>query len=128
REGEVVRALVPDFERTHPTIRVEVQQIPWTAAHEKLLTAFVGRSLPDAAQLGNTWIAELAALGALAPLDARLARSPGVARADFFPGAWDGNVVERTTWGIPWYVDTRLLFYRRDLVARSGAKWPPRSW
>ena len=36
-------------------LRVEVQQLPWTAAHQKLLTAFAGDSLPDVAQLGNTW-------------------------------------------------------------------------
>ena len=65
REGEVVQELVRDFERENPGIRVEVQQIPWSAAHEKLLTAFVGRSTPDVAQLGNTWIAEFAALRAL---------------------------------------------------------------
>jgi multiple sugar transport system substrate-binding protein len=127
REGEEVRELVPEFERLHPHIRVEVQQIPWTAAHEKLLTAFVGRVTPDAAQLGNTWIPELAALGALAPLDARLAGS-AMPRDDYFAGIWDGNVVEGTTWGVPWYVDTRLLFYRTDLVAKTGLPWPPRSW
>ncbi|HXT22474.1 MAG TPA: extracellular solute-binding protein, partial [Thermoanaerobaculia bacterium] len=33
-----------------------------------------------------------------------------------------------STWGVPWYVDTRLLFYRADLVARAGVAWPPRSW
>src|SRR6185369_7557120 len=54
REGEVVAELLPEFERAHPGIHVEVQQIPWTAAHEKLLTAFVGRSTPDVSQLGNT--------------------------------------------------------------------------
>ena len=54
REGEVVSELVPEFERRHPGIRVEVQQIPWSAAHEKLLTGFVGRSMPDLFQLGNT--------------------------------------------------------------------------
>jgi len=68
REGEVVAELVPEFERTHPGIRVVVQQMPWTAAHEKLLTAHVGRTTPDVAQLGNTWIPEFAALEALAPL------------------------------------------------------------
>ena len=67
------RKLVPAFERAHPDLRVRVQQIPWSAAHEKLLTAFVGDSLPDVFQLGTTWIPELAALGALAPLDDRLA-------------------------------------------------------
>ena len=42
REGEVVTALIPEFERAHPGIRVDVQQLPWSAAHEKLLTAFAG--------------------------------------------------------------------------------------
>ena len=35
REGEVVVRLLPAFERANPGIRVEVQQLPWTAAHEK---------------------------------------------------------------------------------------------
>lgn len=128
REGEVVRELVPEFEKRHPGIRVEVQQIPWTAAHEKLLTAFVGDATPDAAQLGNTWIPEFVSLHALAPLDARLARSASAARSDSFAGIWDTNVVDGKTWGLPWYVDTRLLFYRTDLVKAAGGPWPPRSW
>jgi multiple sugar transport system substrate-binding protein len=128
REGEVVRELVPEFERRHPEIRIEVQQIPFTAAHEKLLTAFVGDATPDAAQLGNTWIPEFASLRALASLDARIARSTAKLREDSFPGIWDTNVVNGKTWGLPWYVDTRLLFYRPDLVAAAGVPWPPRSW
>src|SRR5262244_566764 len=72
REGEVVRELLPEFERTHPGIRVEAQQLPWTAAHEKLLTAFAGDATPDVCQLGNTWIPEFAALKALEPLDGRV--------------------------------------------------------
>ena len=51
REGEVVQLLLPEFERANPGVHVQVQQIPWTAAHEKLLTAFVGGSTPDLAQL-----------------------------------------------------------------------------
>src|SRR5215207_9206354 len=66
REGEVVQELMRDFERQNPGIRVHVQQIPWTAAHEKLLTAYVGDATPDVAQLGNTWIPEFVALNALA--------------------------------------------------------------
>jgi multiple sugar transport system substrate-binding protein len=126
REGEVVRELVPAFERRHPEIRIEVQQIPFSAAHEKLLTAYVGDATPDAAQLGNTWIPEFVSLRALAPLDARIARSD--IRRDSFAGIWDTNVIDGKTWGLPWYVDTRLLFYRTDLVAAAGGPWPPRSW
>jgi multiple sugar transport system substrate-binding protein len=128
REGEVVAALVPDFERTHPGIRVEVQQLPWSAAHEKLLTAFAGDAMPDVCQLGNTWIPEFVALHALEPLDARMAASSAIDRGDYFPGIWDTNVVNGALYGVAWYVDTRLLFYRRDLLAQAGFTTPPRSW
>jgi multiple sugar transport system substrate-binding protein len=53
-----MQELVKGFEEEQPGIEVKVQQIPWTAAHEKLLTAYVGDATPDLAQLGNSWIAE----------------------------------------------------------------------
>lgn len=127
REGEVVQELVREFEAANPDVRVEVQQIPWSAAHEKLLTAYVGGAVPDLAQLGNTWIAEFAALDALAPWDAHLAAA-GIDPADHFPGVWETNVVDGTLYGVPWYVDTRLLFYRSDLLAAAGHPEPPRTW
>jgi multiple sugar transport system substrate-binding protein len=127
-EGEVVQPLVREFERMHPGVRVEVQQIPWGAAHEKLLTAFVGRASPDLAQLGNSWIAEFEELKALEPLDARIARSQVVSAANDFPGIWQTNVVDGVTWGVPWYVDTRLVFYRRDLLRAAGYDSMPQSW
>lgn len=128
REGEVVEELVRDFEREHPDIRVTVQQIPWNAAHEKLLTAYVGRATPDLAQLGNTWISEFATLSALEPLGGRLARSSAVPESAYFGGIWDTNVVDGVVYGIPWYVDTRVLFYRRDLLAKAGFDSLPGSW
>ncbi len=128
REGEVVRDLVPEFERTHPGIRVIVQQIPWTAAHEKLLTGFVGGSPPDLAQLGNTWIPEFAAIGALEPLGARLAASTGVSAEAYFEGIWKTNQYGGAQYGIPWYVDTRVLFYRPDILAAAGYPEAPRTW
>src|SRR5439155_965176 len=75
REGEVVAELMPAFERENPGIRVRVQQIPWTAAHEKLLTAYVGNATPDVAQLGNTWVPEFVALDGLVRLDSLVAAS-----------------------------------------------------
>lgn len=127
REGEVVQSLLPEFERANPGVRVVVQQIPFTAAHEKMLTAFVGRSTPDVAQLGNTWIPELVALGALEPLAARV-RASSLAPSEFFPGIWATNEIDGEPYGVPWYVDTRVLFYRSDLFARAGVVRPPRSW
>jgi len=128
REGEVVAQLMPAFERENPGIRVRVQQIPWTAAHEKLLTAFVGDATPDIAMLGNTWVPEFVALDALEPLDARADQSRSLARSDFFPGIWSTNVVDSVTYGVPWYVDTRVLFYRADLLRAAGYDSVPVTW
>jgi len=128
REGEVIGAVIPAFEKENPGIKVRVQQLPFTAAHEKLLTAFAGDALPDMAQLGNSWVPEFVALHALAPLDKRVAATPAIDRADYFPGVWDSNIVTGKLYGIPWYVDTRLLFYRRDLVKQAGFNGPPTSW
>jgi multiple sugar transport system substrate-binding protein len=128
REGEVVAGMMPEFERRHPGTRVRVQQIPWSAAHEKLLTAYVGGALPDVFQAGNTWLPELVAVDALEPLDARIAQSADVPRDDWFPGILDTNVIGGVTWGVPWYVDTRLLFYRTDLLTDVGHPEPPATW
>ena len=66
REGEVVaRARSRSSSGAIPASTSIVQQIPWTAAHEKLLTAFVGDATPDVAQMGNTWIPEFVAMHAL---------------------------------------------------------------
>lgn len=127
REGEVVAELVREFEAEHPGVRVQVEQIPWSAAHEKLLTAHVGRSSPDIAQLGNSWMPEFHALRALAPVSETLAEA-GVTRAASFEGIWDTNVFDSVAYGVPWYVDTRVLFYRRDLFARAGVHEMPGDW
>ncbi len=128
REGEVVQQLLPEFERRNPDIHVRVQQVPWSAAHEKLLTAFAGDTLPDLCQLGNTWLPEFAALDALTELGLFSAYSEVVAAEDYFPGIWATNVIDDRLLGIPWYVDTRLLFYRSDLLKKAGFEAPPRSW
>ena len=84
--------------------------------------------LPDIFQLGNTWVPEFAMLGALEPLQPRVDASREVRQADYFPGIWDTNVIDGRLVGVPWYVDTRLLFYRRDLLQKAGFDHPPRSW
>ena len=91
REAEVVTILLADFQARHPDVPVRVQQLPWTAAHEKLLTAYAGDALPDLCQLGNTWLPEFSALGALEPLDERMAAA-GISRDDYFAGILDTNV------------------------------------
>lgn len=128
REGEAVAKLLPDFERTHPDIHIKLEQLPLTAAHQKLLTAFAGGSTPDLSQLGNTWLPEMVALKALEPLQVRVDRSTVISQPDYFASIWATNVIDGTLYGVPWYVDTRLLFYRSDLLKQAGFDAPPRDW
>lgn len=128
REGDVAAELIRGFEQEHPDISVNVQKMPFTVAHEKLLTAYAGDTLPDLCQLGNTWIPEFAALDSLEPLDGYVAGSKEVQLDDYFDGILASNRVDDTLFGIPWYVDTRLLYYRTDLLRQAGFNEPPQSW
>jgi multiple sugar transport system substrate-binding protein len=128
REGEVASELLVAFERENPGLRVRVEQLPWSAAHEKMLTAYAGDATPDIAQMGNSWLPEFVALDAVVPLDERVRASSQVDLADYDPGIVATNVIEGRQYGVPWYVDTRVLFYRRDLLSQAGFDAPPRDW
>lgn len=123
-EATNVGQLLPEFERLNPGITVEVQALPWTAAHSKLLTSYAGSSLPDLSQVGNTWVSEMTAIGAISPL-------PGFADdllTDQFPAVLETNQINSRPMATPWYVDTRLIFYRTDLLERAGYDAVPQTW
>lgn len=127
-EAEQVSKILPEFEKKYPNIKVKVQQIPWTAAQEKLITAFASDNTPDICQLGNTWIPQFASLNAIISLDKFIAKSEIVKPGKFFSGIWETNIIDNKVYGIPWYVDTRLMFYRKDVFERAGFKNPPKNW
>lgn len=127
-EAEQISKILPEFEKKYPNIKVKVQQIPWTAAQEKLITAFASDNTPDVCQLGNTWIPQFASLNAIIDLSDFIARSSTVKAENFFPGIWETNIIDNRVFGIPWYVDTRLMFYRKDVFERAGFNNPPKNW
>lgn len=127
-EAEYVTKLVPEFERLNPGIKIKVQQVPWTAAQEKLVTAFASDNTPDACQLGNTWVPQFAALDAIVPLNEYVKISDQINQEKYFPGIWETNVLDNQVFGIPWYIDTRVMFYRKDVFERAGYINPPKNW
>ena len=127
-EGEYVQKLIPEFEKRNPGIKIKAQMIPWTAAQEKLIAAYASDNLPDAFQIGNTWIPQFVALNALEILDQWVQKSEEIKPDNYFSGIWETNVIENIVYGIPWYIDTRVLFYRKDVLAEAGYNSPPASW
>lgn len=54
--------------------------------------------------------------------------SSSIEQVDYFPGIWNTNLYGDTLYGVPWYVDTRVLFYRRDILQRTGIARVPQTW
>ena len=121
-EGENLPKLTKDFEAANPGVKVQVTAIPWDAAHDKFTTAITAGKTPDAAMVGTTWMGEFASSKALDPTPAQ------IDKAAFFQGAQKTTEVGGTSYGIPWYVETRVLFYRTDLAKKAGYDSAPTDW
>jgi multiple sugar transport system substrate-binding protein len=121
-EGDSLKVLTSDFMKQNPGIHVTVQSIPWLAAHQKLLTAVAGTQTPDIAEMGTTWMSEFAKTGALDTPPSTFSQS------SFFPSAWKTALSNGTAYGVPWYVDTRVLFYRTDIAQKAGVAHAPTTW
>ncbi len=121
-EGEKLPALAKEFEAANPGAKVNVTAIPWDAAYQKFTTAITAGTTPDAAMVGTTWMGEFAGNDALDPTP------PSIDKSVFFEGAQKTTEVNGTSFGVPWYVETRLVYYRTDLAKKAGITTPPTDW
>lgn len=122
-EGEVLQEFSAAFEEANPDATVEVTAVPWESAHDKLSGAIASGETPDVTLVGTTWMGEFAEAGGLMPTPDNL-----VDEADFFPGAWASTEVGGTSYGVPWYVETRVLYYRSDIAQKAGWDEAPQTW
>ena len=120
-EGDKLPALAKEFEAENPGVKINVTGIPFDDAHDKLATAITAAKTPDISQIGTTWMGEFAAQ-ALDPTPASIDKST------FFEGAQKTTEVGGTSYGVPWYVETRLVYYRKDLAAKAGITTMPTDW
>ena len=122
-EGEKLQDFVKDFESANPDATVKVTAVPWEAAHDKISAAIASGKTPDASLIGTTWMGEFAKAGGLDPTPDGLVKD-----SDFYDGAWGSTVVGDTSYGVPWYVETRVLYYRTDLAKKAGWDKAPATW
>lgn len=121
-EGENLDVLGQAFMEENPDATVEVTPVPWEGAHDKIATAIASGETPDVSLIGTTWMGEFAQTGGLEATPEDLFDPD-----QFFPGPWDSTVVDDTSYGVPWYVETRVLYFRTDLAEQAGLQ-PPTSW
>jgi len=121
---DIMEPIIDEFERTHPGIDVKVETLTWQSGFEKIVMAFSSGDVPDLLELGSTWIGKFAAEGTLEDLSSLVEDM----KPDFM--MWDLATFQGKTYGIPWLIGSRVLFYNRDLFRRGGLdpNEPPETW
>lgn len=106
--------------------KVDVVAVPWDSIDQKLTTAVASGDGPDLLQIGVSKLRNTADSGALLALDADvIADYPGLDPSNY---VGDPITIGGSTMAVPWVSDTRVLFYRSDILAKNGIDGPPSTW
>ncbi|MCR4426158.1 MAG: extracellular solute-binding protein [Firmicutes bacterium] len=115
-------AKVEEFRKeTGITVRYEI--VGWGDAWNRLATAVTSGEGADVMQVGTTWNPQLAAMGGLAKINI----SEFGGEAAFMPANYKSTIYKKTCYGVPWFAETRCLFYNRDHFAQAGVQ-PPKTY
>ncbi len=121
-EGALLGSMADLFMEEYPNVNVQVTPIDWGQAVTRLQTAIGGGETPDVSQMGTDMMGQFVTTGAIEPV------GEGFDQSAFFESAWNTNVVDGQTYGVPWYVETRVLYYRTDIAEEAGITGPPTTW
>jgi multiple sugar transport system substrate-binding protein len=109
-----IAAMVDDFEKANPDIKVTLSDLTWADGHAKIAMALASGTGPDVLELGSDWIAQFAAAGRLADLTEEM--TPEKAQ---FQGWGLANYSDHI-YAKPWILGTRVLFCNRALLIQAG--------
>jgi multiple sugar transport system substrate-binding protein len=104
----------------NPNIRVKITSVDWGAAWTKITTAATSGDVPDLVQVGSTWVGSISSMKALLDVSDRI---PEVGGEDIFiPVAWSTSGIAGAgqVTAVPWFVDARAMFYRKDVLKQAG--------
>lgn len=118
----VLRSALQAFEAKH-NIHVRITVLPLADQWSRIVQMALYKEGPDVSSVGSTWISDLVRMNAIRPFQAEEVSVLG-GEESFLPASWrsanltasDGT---QTVWGAPWFVDTRIICYRRDLLEQA---------
>lgn len=121
------------FETNNQTVKVNWVDIPWSAMESKILTAISSKTAPDLVNLNPNFASQLATRNAWLNLDEVV---PPNVKKSYLPKIWQASTIEtcqenncsETSFGIPWYLTTRITIYNQDLLSKAGRKQPPTTY
>ena len=116
---------VEQWEARNPGIDVRWIDIPWGTVEQKLLAAVFARTAPDVVNLNPKFAAKLASRGGLLNLDEHVEPQQ---REQYLEGAWQASTGAMGTFGVPWYLTSRITLVNGELLEAAGYSKPPRRW
>lgn len=117
--------LISNFEKENPSLTVRWQDVPWTAMQSKILAAVSSKTAPDVVNLNPDFAAQLAGRNAWLTLDDKI--DPKV-QAEYLPNIWKASTLNGKSFGIPWYLTSRIAIYNSDLLKQAGLTAPPKTY
>lgn len=128
------RDAIAKFEAANPDIKVNMELVPWSEQQQRFVTALATGGLPDVSMLGNNVVAQFQATGSLAALDEYVAAYDAEHGTSIVDEIWPGDkgyyILDGKLWASPIAVETRALYYRKDLFREAGLDpdSPPDTW
>mgnify|MGYP000152590661 FL=1 len=119
------QSLITSFESQNPSIKVKWVDVPWSAMENKILTAVSAKTPPDVVNLNPDFASQLAGRNAWLDLDEKV---PSEVRSSYLPNIWQASTLNGKSFGIPWYLTTRLTIYNTDLLKQAGITKPPATY
>jgi len=127
-DGRKFSDLVADFTKS-TNIKVQVDAIPWDNVNEKLTTAVASGNGPDVMQIGLSLLSSFQSAGALLDLTPHFGGHAKLKSENFVDAVSPDKLNPAgKVLSIPWISDTRILFYRTDILAETGFAKPPATW
>uniref|UniRef100_B8HYA6 Extracellular solute-binding protein family 1 n=1 Tax=Cyanothece sp. (strain PCC 7425 / ATCC 29141) TaxID=395961 RepID=B8HYA6_CYAP4 len=117
--------LITTFEQENPGVKVRWVDVPWTAMQSKILTAVSAKTAPDVVNLNPDFASQLAARNAWMDLDTKITPEE---RQQYLPNIWEASQFEGKSFGIPWYLTSRIAIYNQELLQQAGVKEPPKTY
>ena len=117
--------LIATFEAENPGVKVNWVDVPWSAMETKILTAVSAKTAPDVVNLNPDFASQLATRNAWLDLNAKV---PADLRSTYLPNIWKASTLNGKSFGIPWYLTTRVTIYNTDLLKQAGISKPPATY
>lgn len=119
----IIKSLIMEFNRLQEGIIIEGIEGSGSRSEfaEKLNELIqAGETVPDVILIHDTWLAKLATEKTIRSLDGGLS---GDKRNKFFAGVADAMLWQGQTYGLPFWQDMPLLYYRSDLMENPPITW-----